>query len=70
MSKLAEIQMESTLTATDELEEQREQNEKLKQVVEKLKQKNTKLTDTISQQQSVIKGIQGLLQHSGTTPTE
>lgn len=70
MCKLAEVQLESTVTAADELEEQREKVEKLTQVVEKLKQKNTKLSDTISQQQSVINGIQGLLQHSGTAPTE
>jgi hypothetical protein len=30
----------------------------------KLKQKNKKLSDTIDQQQSVIQGIQGLLQKS------
>ena len=70
MSKLAEVQMESTLTAADDLEEQREKVEKLTQVVERLKQKNTKLSDTISQQQSVIKGIEGLLQHSGPAPAE
>lgn len=64
MSKLAEIQMESTLTAADELEEKQAHVEKLTQQVEKLKHKNKKLSDTIDQQQSVIQGIQGLLSSS------
>jgi len=65
MSKLAEIQMESALSAADELEEKPAHVEKLTQQVEKLKQKNKKLSDTIDQQQSVIQGIHGLLQQSG-----
>ena len=57
MSKLAEIQMESAPTATGELEKKQAHVEKLTQQVEKLKH-------TVNQQQSVIKGIQGLLQKS------
>jgi len=66
MCKLAETQMESVLSATDE---QKEHIEKLVKQVDKLKLKNTTLTETINQQQSVISGIQGLLQKSDTTAT-
>jgi len=45
MCKLAETQMESVLSATDE---QQEHIEKLEKQVDKLKLKNTKLTDTIN----------------------
>jgi len=62
MSKLAEIQLESALSAASELEEKQAHVEKLTQQVEKLKH-------TINQQQSVIQGIQGLLQHSGPATT-
>jgi len=70
MANLAEVQMDSALTAAGELEEKQAHVEKLTQQVEKLKQKNTKLSDTINQQQSVIQGIQGLLQQSGPANAE
>jgi len=68
MCKLAETQMESVLSETDE--QQQQHIEKLEKQVNKLKLKNTTLTETINQQQSVISGIQGLLQKSDTTPAK
>ena len=70
MSKLAEVQLESALSAADELKAKQAHVEKLTQQVEKMKQKNTKLSETINQQQSVIQGIQGLLQQSGPANAE